>query len=205
MIKNVIFDNGGVIVKYSAEHYLDYFGYDPDKQRKLSMLFSSQEWEETSKGHITMEDFSNHCKSLYPEWSYEIDEMLDIKNLKYLIPVYPEMINFVKDLKKDGFKVFMLTDIVETTIEYLNQEIENFEKLWDGLVYSCRVGMVKREGKVFDYILDKYNLKANECLFLDDSKNKLEQAKIRGIECYQFLDPSKDLEIVKNIIKNSQK
>lgn len=205
MIKNIIFDNGGVIVKYSAEHYLDYFQYEPDKQHKLSKLFASPEWESASKGIISMEDFANYCKQVYPNWSYEINEMLDIKNLKYLIPIYPEMIEFVKELKKNGFKVFMLTDIVETTIDYLNQEIENFEELWDGLVYSCRVGMVKREGKVFDYILEKYNLNANECLFLDDSKNKLEQAKLRGIECYQFLDPETDIEVVKNIIKKSQK
>ena len=39
MIKNIVFDNGGVIVKYSEKTYLDYFCFEKEKQEKLDTLF----------------------------------------------------------------------------------------------------------------------------------------------------------------------
>lgn len=201
MIKNIIFDNGGVIVKYSYETYLDYFKFDINVQNDLNTLFTTQAWGDLSKGLITHEDFFNICINKFPHYKEEITKILDKNNLIHLIPVYNETVEFIKELKSNNYKVFLLSDIVEDTIWYLNKYIDNFESLFDGLVYSCRVGMVKKEGKVFDYILDKYNLNPNETLFLDDSITNLNEASKKNILTYRFLNPSIDINRIKELIK----
>lgn len=198
MIKNVVFDNGGVIVKYSAESYLDVFNFPKQKQQKLDTLFTSNEWVSFAKGEMTSEQFKDYACQVFPEWKEDVEKILDVNNLKIMIPPYPQTLEFILLLKQQGYKVYLLSDINEDTITYLNSEIENFEKLFDGIVYSCRVKMVKKEGKVFDYLLNTFNLNANETLFLDDSLTNLDRAQERGIVTYRFLDPETDIEKIKN-------
>jgi putative hydrolase of the HAD superfamily len=193
MIKNIVFDNGGVIVKYSAETYLDYFKFTEDKQKDLDQLFASNEWTSFAKGDISSAEFKLYATNRFPEYYDDVLKILDVNNLKYMIPPYIETLEFIKKLKSNGYNIYLLTDINEDTIQYLKEEIEDFEVLFDGIVYSCRVGMVKKEGKVFSYLLDKFNLNPNETLFLDDSIKNLEEAEKFNIKTYRFLDPKIDI------------
>ena len=202
MIKSVVFDNGGVIVKYSAETYLDYFHYPANVQKTLDELFVSDEWVAFAKGEITSEDFKKYAVNRFPQYKKEVLEILDVQNLKYMIPPYPETLAFIQDLKSQGYDVFLLSDINEDTIQFLNEEIPNFESMFDGIVYSCRVGMVKKEGEVFGKMLKTYSLVPEETLFLDDSVRNLEEAKKHNINTYRFLDPSKDIEKVSDLLQS---
>lgn len=198
MIKNIVFDNGGVIVKYSAESYLDVFKFDKAKQRELDTLFVSDEWVKFAKGEITSEQFKQFALNTFPNYSDDVIKILDVDNLKIMIPVYAKTLEFIYDLKKKGYKIYLLSDINEDTITYLKSTILNFEELFDGLVYSCRVGMVKKDGKVFDYLLKTFNLRPTETLFLDDSLTNLARASEKSIVTYRFLDPDVDIDKIKS-------
>ena len=200
MIKNIVFDNGGVIVKYSAETYLDYFDFPNEKQRELDKLFVSDEWINFAKGLISSEEFKVYATHRFPEYYDDVLKILDVNNLKYMIPPYIETLEFIKKLKSNGYNIYLLTDINEDTIWYLKNEIADFEELFDGMVYSCRVGMVKKEGKVFEYLLDKFNLNPEETLFLDDSIKNLEEAEKYNIKTYRFLDPKIDIPNIEHLI-----
>lgn len=200
MIKNIVFDNGGVIVKYSAETYLDYFKFTEDKQKDLDQLFVSNEWTSFAKGYISSDEFKLYATNRFPEYYDDVLKILDVNNLKYMIPPYIETLEFIKKLKSDGYNIYLLTDINEDTIQYLKEEIEDFEVLFDGIVYSCRVGMVKKEGKVFSYLLDTLNLNPEETLFLDDSIKNLEEAEKFNIKTYRFLDPKIDIPKIEHLI-----
>lgn len=198
MIKNIVFDNGGVIVKYSAKTYLNYFKFKKTKKQELDKLFTSSKWVEFAKGEITSEQFKEYALNTCTKYKEDVLKVLDKENLKFLLPIYDKTINFIKELKQKGYNVYLLSDINEDTIYYMNKAVDNFESLFDGLVYSCRVGMVKKDGEVFNYLLNTFNLKAEETLFLDDIRTNLERAKEKGIKTYRFLNPSKDIKIIKN-------
>ena len=198
MIKNFVFDIGGVIVKYSSETYLDYFRFPTFVQKTLDQLFVSNEWVAFAKGEITGMDFRDYAISRFPKYKEEILKILDVKNLKFMIPPYKQTLDFIHYLKKLGLKVFLLSDINEDTIAYLNEEIDGFEKLFDGIMYSCRVGMVKKEGVIFDELLNTFKLNPEETLFLDDSERNLMEAGKYGIKTYKFLEPNEDIKKIKN-------
>ena len=201
MIKNIIFDNGGVIVKYSPEIYLDYFNFEKDKQKELDKLFVSEEWIRFSKGEITSLEFKEYAIKRFPEYTKEVLQILDVDNLRFMIPPYRISIEFIKELKQKGYKTYLLSDINEDTTTYLNKEIEGFEDLFDGIMYSCRVGMVKKDGNIFNEILNKFSINPEETLFLDDSAINLKQAKKYKIHTYKVLEPSKDIKKIKKKFK----
>ena len=201
-MKNIIFDCGGVIVKYKFETYLDCFGFNEKTKQNLLSLFRTPEKVEFYKGYLTENEFKEFCYKKLPNYKSEIDKILDEKNLKYMLPVYDDVVDMIRRLKVKGYKLYLLSDINETTIRYLNSEIENFESMFDGIVYSCRVHMVKKDGDVFDYILKQYNLNPSETLFIDDSETNLNQASKRKIMTFKFADPEVDLFNIKSMIKS---
>lgn len=204
MIKNIVFDNGGVIVKYSFETYLDWFNFDKPLQQKFNELFRSSQWVELSKGEITSKEFEEYAVSVFPQYEKEVKAILDVENLKHLIPPYQQTLDYIDSLRERGYKVFLLSDIVEDTITYMKQAVDNWEDMFDGIVYSCRVGMVKKEGKVFDYLLKTFGLVAEETLFVDDTVRNLQEAEKYGIKTLRFLDPEKDISRIDKVINDAQ-
>ena len=200
MIKNIIFDNGGVIIKYSSDTYLDYFNFPEEEKKTLMKIFSTDEYVELSKGNITHQEFNDFAVKMFPQYHDDVLKILDSDYYKYLIPVYSKTIEFIKDLRNRGYKTYLLTDILEDTIEYMKKEVDNFEQLFDGIVYSCRVGMTKRENTIFEHILNKFGLNPKETLFLDDKLSNLKRAESFGIKTYQFLNPNIDIPKIEELI-----
>ena len=58
--------------------------------------------------------------------------------------------------------------------------------LFDGLVISGEVGLVKPDVAIYKYLLDTYGLKAEECLFVDDRPDNIEAGEKAGIKGYLF-------------------
>lgn len=67
-------------------------------------------------------------------------------------------------------------------VDWLN-EIFSF---FDGMVFSGEIGKIKPDKEIFEYILTKYNLKREECLFIDDTKINIEGAMDANIKGYLF-------------------
>ena len=75
--------------------------------------------------------------------------------------------------------------------------VPNINELFDDIIYSCRVGMVKKDGNVFDTAIERFNVVPEETLFIDDVQANLDQASKRGIHTFQFTNPDvhvKELE-----------
>lgn len=65
----------------------------------------------------------------------------------------------------------------------------HFWDLFDGIMFSARVKMVKPDSEIFHKILDTYNLNPNETIFIDDIKENAEAARSIGITAIQFISP----------------
>ena len=98
------------------------------------------------------------------EYSKLIKDVMD-KRCKYLI-VNEYTIEIAKKLKEKGYHIYVLSNMAAFTYEYF-QEIDFF-KLCDGIIISAYEHLVKPDEKIFKTLLDKYHLKAEECLFIDD-------------------------------------
>ena len=66
-------------------------------------------------------------------------------------------------------------------------------KEFDGIVYSAPIKMVKPNDDIYKHILNKFNLVASECLFIDDTKTNLTAAARFGIHTFHFNDNVEEL------------
>ena len=61
--------------------------------------------------------------------------------------------------------------------------------MFEDIIYSCRVGMVKKDGNVFDLAVERFNIEPKETIFIDDVQRNLDQAAKREINTFKFTDP----------------
>lgn len=100
------------------------------------------------------------------------------KNDKYTLYsfIYEEL-----DYLKEKATLIMLTDNWPCVINYLkeNKLYDYFDKIYVSSIY----GKSKREDNLYDDLINDYNIKEKEALFIDDVESNLDKGKKRGFDC----------------------
>ena len=194
MIKNIIFDIGGVIVDYKFGDYVERLGLDKKTTKVLStQVLYTPLWDKFSKGLVSAEEFLTETKKQVPEYAEYVDMLWKTENLRKMIPPFERTLNLIKQLKEKGYKLFVISDMEEYTIRYLKSTIEGFEDLFDDIIYSCRVGQLKKDGDVFDLAIKRFAINPEESIFIDDVQRNLDQAQKRNINTFHFTDPKQNV------------
>ena len=70
---------------------------------------------------------------------------------------------------------------------------------FEGVVVSSDVKMIKPNPAVYEYILKKYDLKPEECLFIDDVEANVKAAEAVGIKGFVFKNNYEKLKEVLDV------
>lgn len=181
MIKAIIFDLGGVILK----HRFDLIGYILSQMFTISKEQGDKFWSEYKIRLLTGE-FSS--KQFLKEIKVKTKTEISLNNLskmwKQLYIANAEidwvLLDFIKQLRKK-YKVYLLTDTLDIHDEY-NKTRKIYEK-FDKVFKSHEEKLSKAEGKkIFLNILRKINVKASNCIFIDDLDEYVKAAENAGIK-----------------------
>lgn len=185
MIKNIILDLGCVLLKYDINAYLTSIGIPEEEHTTYKkLIWASEEWQKGDSGTITYEEIIERLCNKYP-LDTKIKYILENKNNDILLSEMSESVDYIKDLKRRGYKIYFLSNISKWDIEY-NIKHFDFFKLQDGAIYSCDIKYIKPAKECYYALLHKYNLKAEECIFIDDTKVNVESANEIGIKGILF-------------------
>ncbi|MFL0252732.1 HAD family hydrolase [Clostridium neuense] len=184
MIKNIIFDIGNVLLKFTPVEFLKNKFHDEEVVDALyKNIFLSKEWIELDRGTITDEEAIDRYCSRDPEHENEIKEVMATWNEMHL-PVEGTS-EFLKRMKKKGYKIYLLSNYHLKAFEFINGKYD-FIRNVDGEIISCRVKLLKPEPEIYKALMDKYNLKPEESVFIDDTKINIEAAKKLGLHGVLF-------------------
>ncbi len=188
MLKNYIFDFGQVLVHFNPEYMTNVYIKDTaDCKLAQSVIFDRLYWDRLDEGTISDREVKEGICYRLPEHLHKSAvEVYD--NWYFNIPLIEGMKELVSDIKAKGGKLYLLSNIsigfAENYTDVL--QIKELLSLFDGLVFSGKIGITKPDKKIFKYLLDKYCLKAEESIFIDDNINNVKGSKAVGIEGYLF-------------------
>ncbi len=188
MIKNYIFDFGNVLARFNPDELTAIYIDDPDDRRIVSdTVFDRLYWDRLDDGSITDDEVKSAFCSRLPEKLHEgaikvYDGWIDLK-----IPI-DGMRELVSDIKRQGGGLYLLSNISIGFAEnyHKNKWVSELFSLFDGLVFSGPLGIVKPDKEIFMHLLNKYNLNKEECIFIDDSPKNIAGAENVGIKGYLF-------------------
>ncbi|MGL4773015.1 MAG: HAD family hydrolase [Clostridium sp.] len=194
MVKNIIFDLGRVLLSFEPQEYLK-TKIGEDKMGEVARaIFRSEEWLMLDRGTITEIEAMNVLTSRHPHLKKEIEEAFD-NWYEILVPM-EETVKVLKNLKNDGFKIFYLSNFHDLAFKYVNEK-HDFFKLFDGGVVSYEENLLKPEREIYEKLLRKYDLKGEECVFIDDTEENVigaREVSINGIIFKDAVTLTKELE-----------
>lgn len=112
--------------------------------------------------------------------------------------LYPEMIDFIIELKEKGFKTAVLSNTIES--HKIAIESRNGYKDFDAVVLSCDCGLEKPDPKIYKLTAEKLGVKPEECIFIDDIKENLMPARKLGMKTILARNPKQIIKDVNEII-----
>ena len=187
MIRNIVFDIGGVLADFRIKEFLMEKGFDgPMIKRILKASVMSPYWGRFERGEITEEEALQGFASSDPEIAghlrkafSSIEGMLTIRD--YAIPL-------VKALKESGLGVYYLSNYSKKAYDECAGSLE-FMPYMDGGLVSFLAGKTKPDPEMYRMFLERYLLQADESVFVDDTEENVEAAKTLGFTGIEFQSP----------------
>lgn len=191
-IKNIIFDFGGVLMDWNPRYFFkDYFN-DDEKMEYFLENIAQDEWNiEQDRGRSLAEGTEIQVKK-FPEWEKEIRAFYDNWTVMLKSDI-PQNVEVLRKLRKTDYHLFGLTNWSEETFPYALENYDFFQ-LFDGkIVVSGTEKLIKPDPKIWHVLLERYQIKAEESVFIDDNQKNIEMAESLGFNAIHVL-PDTDLE-----------
>ena len=187
MYKSIVFDLGGVMVDFDPKSYLVDLLCNADMEEKVyELTFGSEEWKLLDAGLISRFEGNKRMleRAQQEGCSFEVQGVLD--DWIHILHVRHRMQELVRRMKNHGYCVYYLSNIPQDVLDLLRQRgvLDRF----DGGVASCEVHINKPDPRIYQALLDKYHLKAEECVFIDDRLENVQTAFSMGFAGVQMKD-----------------
>ncbi|MBQ3104277.1 MAG: HAD family phosphatase [Lachnospiraceae bacterium] len=179
MIKNIIFDMGDVLLRFRPELALQkFFEREEDRELIRRELFQGPEWILGDRGIITNAQRYDGVKERLPESLHPALKRC-VEGWIMCIAPNPGAEEFCLSMKESGYGIYVLSNACDRFYDYFPQYFDL--QMFNGIMVSSDVHMIKPEKKIYEHFLSVFGLKAEECLFIDDRPENVKGAETVGI------------------------
>ncbi|KLI14301.1 haloacid dehalogenase [Brachyspira hyodysenteriae] len=194
MIKNIVSDIGNVLYEFNVNEFMNKYIDEEDREKFFQNSFSNKNWHLMDKGDLDFNDARKLFIDMNPKYQKIIDELFDT-SLTLCLNKNHNNISLLKEYKNKGYDIYYLSNMPSETFEALRKETDFFDDTCIGGVVSAHIKMIKPNKDIYEYFLNKFDLKADECLFIDDNINNVNAALDIGIKAVQLkkIDDMKDI------------
>ena len=180
MIKNIIFDIGGVMFDDSTQNISNILNEDASE---LCKKVYGKSFIDCVLGN---QEVSYYIETFKNDIDYEkIKYILSKDNLHISYPLMKDNYNYISKLKDEGYNLYILANITRESYEYVKSLID-IDKLFKGGIYSYQEKLLKPDKRIYELIINKYNLDEKETMFFDDKQKNVKAACEFGIKGVLF-------------------
>lgn len=203
MIKNLLFDLGGVIMDIRRLNCVASFERLGMKNADNFLGEYSQKgpFLQLEEGAISEEEFRTAVRALID--GEVSDEQIDSAFCDFLVGIPKYRLEQLRQLKQQ-YKIYMLSNT--NSIMWRSRIAEDFrqeglerEDYFDGIVTSFEARSIKPDAKIFHTVVEKLGINPDETLFLDDSQKNLDAATQLGFHTLLVTPGSEFFELLKSV------
>lgn len=186
MIKNIIFDFGGVLLDWNPHYLYDpYFG-DVEKAEWFLTNICTYPWNAQHDAGKPVAEGTTELVAQYPEWEKEIRMYYD-EFEKMLSGQIADMEEYIKELKGRGFRIYGLSNWSVETFAMIRPKYPILD-LMEDMVISGKEKVMKPDAKIYQIALSRFGIKPEESVFIDDNVNNIIGCEAAGIHGIVFKD-----------------
>lgn len=183
MIKNIVFDMGGVLIDLDLRRTLSEYFKPEHQELLLEKVFNSQAWRDMDAGIRRADEVIPWLLPQLPEETRPLMSQM-ISNFYPYMPPIVYMEEFILRLKKAGYKVYLLSNATPRFFDVY----QNYPSLCmlDGYFISALYKLLKPQPEIYEAFCKKFSVRAEECFFIDDMPANIEGAKAYGMKGFVF-------------------
>ncbi len=184
MIRNVVFDMGGVLIAWDPARIVARLGLSgEDAQLLLREVFQSVEWVSLDRGSLSEQAALERFYSRLPRRLHEAAVRCVFWWKDELWPV-PGMAELIEELDSLGYGIYLLSNATSALHGYFPR-IPGSEH-FDGMVVSADHKLLKPQHELYEVLLERFGLDPAECFFLDDSSANVDAAIVLALQAAVF-------------------
>ncbi|MBD5530283.1 MAG: HAD family phosphatase [Lachnospiraceae bacterium] len=186
MIKNIVFDIGNVLAGWNWREYYESFHYGPEVTERLARAtVLSPLWGEFDRGEEDEEKLLSGFIANDPGIEREMRQVLG--NIHDMLVRYDYAVPWLRELKDRNYGLYYLSNFARKAHVECSHVLD-FLPLMDGGILSYQERLIKPDPAIYRLLLERYGLKASECVFLDDTPKNVEEAVRQGMAGIVFRD-----------------
>jgi putative hydrolase of the HAD superfamily len=186
-VVNIVFDLGGVVVRWEPKALISEVFADLDVRRTVYQEFVGHpDWIELDRGTLTPEDAAARVAR---RTGLSQREVLDfLWRVPAALVAIPDTVELLYRLRSRGHFLYCLSNMHLASIEHL-EKAYTFWDVFSGKVISCRLNLCKPEPEIYSHLLETYQLNPTKTVFIDDVDVNLTAARQFGIQTIRFESP----------------
>ncbi|MCQ2437548.1 MAG: HAD family phosphatase [Clostridia bacterium] len=181
MLKNFVFDFGGVICGFNTRDLVSHFYDEADREEAFKIIY--REWVSLDAG-ASYWKYADDTVALMPDRLKEQTKLFFKDWVRFMPPIVGTWALMAR-LKAMGYGVYILSN-ASTYFKDCVHQLFPITHIVDDEIYSAFIRMIKPDRCIFDYACQKFGIKAEESLFVDDTKANIDAAKAAGWDGYHY-------------------
>jgi putative hydrolase of the HAD superfamily len=186
MVRNVVFDLGGVVLDWNPDHIVASVVPEPGLQSAYRQsLFGHADWGEFDRGTVTeaelIERLALRLGRSPQDWKATLDA------IRNSLVEKTDTVKLIRALQRRGVSLYCLSNMPVDVYTHLKIQ-HTFWDAFSGIVISGEVKMMKPEPEVFLHLLTTFGIRAEDCVFIDDLAANVEAARQIGMQAILFKD-----------------
>ena len=188
-INTIIFDLGGVLIDWNPEYvYLDLFNGNREQMQWFFDHICTHDWNENQDAGYPLMKATEERVALFPEYE-ELIRMYYGRWVDMLGEAIYDTVEILdKLISKKEFKIVALTNWSHETFPIALDRFD-FLHWFDGIVVSGEEKTRKPFKEIYETTLNRFQINAEESIFIDDNLRNIEAAKTLGINGIHFKSP----------------
>lgn len=191
MIKNIVFDFGGVIADIDREQAVQAFirlGVK-DADRILDKYHQTGIFQELEEGTLTEEAYRNELGKLCGRtlsWE-EVQQAW----LGFFTGIDVRKLHYLETLRREGYKLYVLSNTNPYVMgwacsEHFSSEGKPLTAYFEKLYLSYQIGCTKPDRRIFEFMLTDSKMQPEETLFVDDGASNIAAGRELGMYTFQL-------------------
>lgn len=184
MIRNLVFDMGGVLFTYDPAAFVRKYCPNPQDADLVNReLFGAPEWAELDRGTMEDAEYLSLILTRVPERLQTVTAYL-FRHWHEMPCPLPEMEPLVRALKESGKKIYLLSNMSARFYRFYRKipAMRHF----DGMLVSADVHAVKPDPEIYRVLFDRFGLTPEECFFVDDTLQNVKAGEKLGMRGFWF-------------------
>ena len=184
-IRAIVVDFGGVLIDWNPRYlYRKLFpGDEPAMERFLTEI-GFAEWNRQQDAGRAFSIAVTELVKQFPRYA-DLIQAYDERWEESIAGPLQETVDLLLPLKEAGFELHGLSNWSSEKFAAVRIKYPFFQ-LFETILLSGDVKLVKPDPRIFRALLDRINRPASECLFIDDSEENITAAQTLGFEAIRF-------------------